>query len=206
MGKAIETDVQYVDCHLPRLQVLPIKSGEAANSLEQVVSDNPCSAKGADSVALGMGTQTGNTAECAVGQFNASHENTIHSVGIGTADSRKNAIEVMSDGKQYVLGLGGYDGTNPGASGVKDIADLINALVTAVGDLKAPLIVEGELDDTIDVFTAYAITFQELVDAFKAGRVILCCDTISQAQQTLISCDENNAMLSTLNWDVQGHV
>ena len=45
--------------------------------------------------------------------------NTQHSIGIGYWDSianeevRKNAFEVMQNGDQYIIGIGGYDGTNP---------------------------------------------------------------------------------------------
>ena len=39
---------------------------------------------------------------------------TRHSIGIGTSSTnRKNAVEVMDDGRVFVHGIGGYDGTNP---------------------------------------------------------------------------------------------
>ena len=40
--------------------------------------------------------------------------NTLKSIGVGTADNaRLNAVEVMGDGKVFIKGVGGYDGTNP---------------------------------------------------------------------------------------------
>ena len=38
---------------------------------------------------------------------------TIHSIGIGSEDNRCNAVEVMENGNVFVLGVGGYKGTNP---------------------------------------------------------------------------------------------
>ena len=47
------------------------------------------------------------------------------SVGVGTSNSsRANAVEVMQNGDVYVKGIGGYDGTNAGASGVKTLQEL----------------------------------------------------------------------------------
>ena len=63
-----------------------------------------------------------NTSEHAQGKYNKSNSytdndktiNTIHSTGIGTSNNdRKNAVEVMDNGDVYVIGIGGYDGTNP---------------------------------------------------------------------------------------------
>jgi hypothetical protein len=34
-------------------------------------------------------------------------------------------MEVMQDGKVFVKGVGNYDGTNPTASGVKDLAAIL---------------------------------------------------------------------------------
>ena len=71
----------------------------------------------------GVGTIANNTAEHAEGRYNVSNTNTIHSVGIGSSSERKNAHEIMQSGKHYILGVGGYDGTNPMES--KDVATVI---------------------------------------------------------------------------------
>ena len=94
-------------------------------------------ASGTCSHAEGNGTKAQNQSEHAQGEFNVSHvgstnsEKTLHSIGIGTADNaRENAVEVMRDGKVFVNGVGGYDGTNPTGSGVKDLAAAIPEAAT----------------------------------------------------------------------------
>jgi hypothetical protein len=86
-------------------------------------------ANGNRSHAEGVVTQTTNTSEHAEGQYNKSTSGTtLHSVGIGTSNSaRKNAHEITTDGKHYILGVGGYDGTNVTTSGVQDLATVINS-------------------------------------------------------------------------------
>lgn len=93
---------------------------------------------GPNSHAEGYDTQTQNSGEHAQGRCNLSHtganaaDQTISSIGIGGGNrDRKNAVETMKDGKTFIYGLGGYDGTNP-TNGVKD-------LVAAIG---------GKLDNT----------------------------------------------------------
>lgn len=82
--------------------------------------------EGASTIANGTGSHTeggftiaNNNAEHAEGMFNKSNsgetpaDKTRHSIGIGTSDSdRKNAVEVMQNGDHYIIGIGGYDGTN----------------------------------------------------------------------------------------------
>lgn len=71
-----------------------------------------------DSNAEGKGTITRNVGENANGTFNVSNTGntddlkTIHSIGIGTKDVRKNAQEVMVNGDHYIYGIGSYDGIN----------------------------------------------------------------------------------------------
>ncbi len=92
------------------------------------------SAAGEDSHAEGGNTQTQNRYEHAQGSYNKSNKanttfgnagNTIHSIGIGTSAQRMNAVEVMQDGKVFVKGVGGYDGTNPTTANVKDLAAIL---------------------------------------------------------------------------------
>ena len=84
-------------------------------------------AKGNSSHSEGKGTKALNEAEHAEGTYNVSNTGTRHSIGIGTGESsRTNAVEVMQDGKVFITGVGGYDGTNPMTSGVKDVATVIN--------------------------------------------------------------------------------
>lgn len=69
----------------------------------------------------GKETISKNESEHAEGNFNLSNKasdtygnagNTQHSIGIGSASARKNAVEVMQNGDVYVYGVGGYNGTN----------------------------------------------------------------------------------------------
>lgn len=79
-------------------------------------------ASGDGSHAEGVCTRSQNKSEHAEGSSNVSHKasntygdagNTQHSIGIGTHyNSTKNAVEVMQNGDMYVLGVGGYQGTN----------------------------------------------------------------------------------------------
>ena len=83
--------------------------------------------------AEGKYTRTLNDFEHAQGNYNLSHKasdtygnagNTIHSIGIGSSSqNRKNAVEVMQNGDLYIKGIGGYDGTNMGSTGVQTLQD-----------------------------------------------------------------------------------
>ena len=55
---------------------------------------------------------TNNENEAAFGKYNNSENDTQFSIGIGTSDIRKNAFEVKQNGDIYIIGIGGYDGTN----------------------------------------------------------------------------------------------
>lgn len=96
-------------------------------------------ATGNYSHAEGRETTTTNEGEHAEGKYNKSTANkTIHSVGIGTPfTGRKNAHEIMNDGKHYIYNLGGYDGTNP--SEAKDVATYIKSLETRIAELEATI-------------------------------------------------------------------
>lgn len=108
-------------------------------------------AKGRSSHTEGEQTVAKNRGEHACGRFNKSNsyapnegsnpKNTLHSVGIGTSDTnRKNAHEIMQDGKHYIYGIGGYDGTNavtPNAQGIiaKSVQEVINELVNIINEI-----------------------------------------------------------------------
>ena len=86
---------------------------------------NHTTANGNASHTEGYYTVANNNVEHAEGQYNVSNKasttfgnagNTIHSVGIGTSNARKNAFEIMQNGDAYLLGIGGYDGTNPASA------------------------------------------------------------------------------------------
>lgn len=114
---------------------------------------NQTTAGGRASHAEGDGTTTNNIGEHAEGRYNISHfvtnewgnpGNTIHSVGIGSPsqslyfENSKNAFEIMQNGDAYLIGIGGYDGTNPTiATRLQDIigGGSTGGLITIVKDL-----------------------------------------------------------------------
>ena len=86
-------------------------------------------ARGIGSHSEGIYTVAENIGEHAEGKYNKSNTNTIHSVGIGTADNdRKNAFEILSNGNAYLYGIGEYDGTNPTSNGTLSLQDIIKGL------------------------------------------------------------------------------
>lgn len=92
--------------------------------------------EGEYSHAEGYQTITSNQAEHAEGKFNVSNVgSTIHSVGIGTLNSkRKNAHEITIDGKHYIYNLGGYDGKNLSSS--TDLVTYVKSLETRIKELE----------------------------------------------------------------------
>lgn len=96
--------------------------------------------EGNSSFAHGDHLETNNVGESAFGRFNKSNRGgndttrTVHSIGIGSEiDGRKNAHEIMKDGKHYIIGIGGYDGTNPTTA--KSVQEVINELVNKLNEI-----------------------------------------------------------------------
>lgn len=105
---------------------------------------NDTIANGGASHAEGSGTITKNNFEHAEGRYNFSNKedssdtwggyNTIHSVGIGNSNNnRKNAHEILQNGKHYIIGIGGYDGTNPTTA--KSVQEVINELINKLNEI-----------------------------------------------------------------------
>ena len=107
-------------------------------SSETEVTEYPdVGAKGDGSHIEGISTNALNKGEHGEGCYNKSNQggtpatNTQHSIGIGSShNDRKNAVEVMQNGDVYVIGIGGYDGTNAGQAGVLTLQEIINGIVT----------------------------------------------------------------------------
>ena len=83
------------------------------------------SATNSYTVAIGHGVQAANQNETALGAFNlytnsgTSAQKTFFTVGNGTGTNAKsNLIEAKENNDIYVVGVGNYDGTNAGSSGV----------------------------------------------------------------------------------------
>ena len=133
---------------------------------------------GSESLGVASSTQGGytiarNSRESAIGSFNVSHyiysqsfgnpSNTLHSIGVGTSISdRKNAVEVMQNGNVFVLGVGGYDGTNPtGQSNeAMDLVAVMNSKAPSAspvftGSPKAPTVENSDDNTTAIATTAF---------------------------------------------------
>ena len=114
-------------------------------------------AEGNGSHAEGGNTVASNHFEHAQGRYNVSNKvenssygnagNTIHSVGIGTANNdKKNAFEIMQNGDAYLYGVGSYDGTNySSASTLQSVINNAGGLpsVTSSDNNKVLTVVSG---------------------------------------------------------------
>ena len=90
----------------------------------------------------GLHTEARNIAEAAFGKFNRSNEETLHSVGIGhSEEDRRNASETTQDGRHYILGVGGFDGTNRESS--TDLANEIDRIFKNLSSQYIPLSIKG---------------------------------------------------------------
>nr|DAT75880.1 MAG TPA: hypothetical protein [Caudoviricetes sp.] len=89
------------------------------------------SASGDKSHAEGNFTVASADSSHAEGFFNVVDSFAIHSVGIGTNNgARKDAHRITNEGKHYIPGIGGFDGTKAteDLNGEKDLATVINEL------------------------------------------------------------------------------
>ena len=107
--------------HVEGYDCLAFGEASHAEGNENIVRGDQCHAEGNRNYSNGTASHveggnntTSNDYEHAEGRYNKSNTGTRHSVGIGTSsNNKKNAFEIMSDGKAYLYGIGGYDGTNP---------------------------------------------------------------------------------------------
>lgn len=126
---------------------LPAPNNSTADGNYAHAEGNGTWAKGNSSHAEGKGTITNNMGEHAEGQFNKSNRKTTgtpdeqqagstqSSIGIGTANDRKNAFEVMQNGDAYLHGVGGYNGTNPAANKVESLQAVLSRFNYDIGGL-----------------------------------------------------------------------
>lgn len=123
-------------------------AGNTAGGVNSHAEGNFNSASGVDSHAEGlMNVSSGRNShvegehniaegenEHVEGKYNAPRTGLIHSVGVGTDDeNRKNAEEIDTAGKKYLLNVGGYNGKNGNTSGVRDVAGVINGTAAIMG-------------------------------------------------------------------------
>ena len=134
---------------------------------------NYTTASGNTSHAEGYYTITTNQAEHAEGKYNVSNSgNTIHSVGIGISSQRKNAHEITTDGKHYILGVGNYDGTKlNGASDVATIINEINQIIEENEEVVAASIsdIDKRLNNKVDIPNYNEEAVSHLVGIYDNG-------------------------------------
>lgn len=120
-------------------------------------------------VRLGTGLITPND-ETAAGRWNKSVPGNIFEIGSGTSPrNRRNSLEVNSKGEVYLMGIGGYDGTNsedpnvlPVAAGIHaatseaiSTADITSMLGSAHGVWVGTMAEYKLLDEVIDSVIYY---------------------------------------------------
>lgn len=59
---------------------------------------------------------------------------TLHTIGCGDSKRSANAVQVMQNGDTYIIGIGGFDGTNYKVS--KTVQEAYNELLEAFNELK----------------------------------------------------------------------
>ena len=107
----------------------------------------------------------------AFGNFNKSVQSsntavaTIATIGIGAdKDNRKNATEIKQNGDVYIIGIGGYDGTNSGVEGIKAVQGVVedvNTQIKTVDDKVVALeTANTELRNTISTLEARIVELE----------------------------------------------
>lgn len=116
-----------------------------ANGYASHAEGNATNANGIASHAEGDGTTALSRNSHAEGSFNVPDGSAVHSVGIGersgTGVAAKDAHRITYDGKHYILGIGGFDGTKATANltNEKDLATVINEYETRIAALETAL-------------------------------------------------------------------
>ena len=118
------------------------------------------------SAAFGYGLQISNNAEITVGTYNVSKALTgddryIFSVGAGTKDERKNALEVRRNGKVYIQDIGGFNGHNSDTA--KTLQQVISEIQNNTSSTTQPVVDNGPWDiDITSRFTNGNVTIKPL--------------------------------------------
>ena len=99
-------------------------SGDASHA-----EGNNTTASGDYSHSEGEGTSATGIASHAQGKYNLSSNDSVDEVGIGTSFvDRKNAEETKNDGRKFIIGIGGYDGTNASGGTAKTLQQVITEI------------------------------------------------------------------------------
>ena len=109
-----------------------------------------------NSAAFGYGLEVSNSAEITVGSYNVSKALTgddgyVFTVGAGTKDERKNALEVRRNGKVYIQDIGGFDGHNSDVA--KTLQQVISEIQNNTSSTTQPVVDNGPWD--IDITSKF---------------------------------------------------
>ena len=119
-----------------------------------------------NSAAFGYGLEVSNSVEITVGSYNVSKALTgddryVFSVGAGTKDERKNALEVRRNGKVYIQDIGGFNGHNSDTA--KTLQQVISEIQNNTSSTTQPVVDNGPWDiDITSRFTNGNVTIKPL--------------------------------------------
>lgn len=119
-----------------------------------------------NSAAFGYGLEVSNSVEITVGSYNVSKALTgddryVFTVGAGTKDERKNALEVRRNGKVYIQDIGGFNGHNSDTA--KTLQQVISEIQNNSSSTTQPVVDNGPWDiDITSRFTNGNVTIKPL--------------------------------------------
>ena len=159
---------------LPFFNIYSIGKTDIINGYNIVNSGSICIMSGTDinvdkvfnSAAFGYGLNVSNSAEITVGYYNVSKALTgddvyVFSVGAGTKDERKNALEVRRNGKVYIQDIGGFNGHNSDVA--KTLQQVISEIQNNSHSTTQPVVDNGPWDvDITSRFTNGNVTIKPL--------------------------------------------
>lgn len=142
---------------LPFFNIYSNGKTDIINGCNIVNSGSVCIMSGTDinvdkvfnSAAFGYGLNVSNSAEITVGYYNVSKALTgddvyVFSVGAGTKDERKNALEVRRNGKVYIYDIGGFNGHNSDVA--KTLQQVISEIQNNSSSTTQPVVDNGPWD------------------------------------------------------------
>lgn len=142
---------------LPFFNIYSIGKTDIINGCNIVNSGSICIMSGTDinvdkvfnSAAFGYGLEVSNSVEITVGSYNVSKALTgddryVFTVGAGTKDERKNALEVRRNGKVYIQDIGGFNGHNSDVA--KTLQQVISEIQNNSSSTTQPVVDNGPWD------------------------------------------------------------
>lgn len=159
---------------LPFFNIYSIGKTDIINGYNIVNSGSICIMSGTDinvdkvfnSAAFGYGLEVSNNTEITVGSYNVSKALTgddryVFTVGAGTKDERKNALEIRRNGKVYIQDIGGFNGHNSDTA--KTLQQVISEIQNNSSSTTQPVVDNGPWDiDITSRFTNGNVTIKPL--------------------------------------------